>query len=84
MAVIANLRFSLLEAGVVAALFGSQLFFTSPAVRYAYSIAYLVLTVLLLVFNRENRQGFFDIRRLRPGAAQHGAEVKAGTPRSAR
>jgi cation:H+ antiporter len=68
-AVIANLRFSLLEAAVVAVLFGSQLFFPSPTVRYAYSIGYIVLTVLLLVMNRENRRGFFDIRRLRPGSA---------------
>jgi cation:H+ antiporter len=66
-AVIANLRFSLLEATVVAVLFGSQLFFPSPTVRYAYSIGYIALTVLLLVTNRENRRGFFDVRRLRPG-----------------
>jgi len=66
-AVIANLRFSLLEASVVALLFGSQLFFPSPTVRYVYSIGYIVLTVLLLVLNRENRRGFFDLRRLRPG-----------------
>ena len=72
-AVIANLRFSLLEAAVVAVLFGSQLFFPSPTVRYAYSIGYIVLTVLLLVLNRENRQGFFDIRRLRPGSAARSA-----------
>jgi cation:H+ antiporter len=71
-AVIANLRFSLLEAAVVATLFGSQLFFPSRAVRYVYAIAYLALTVLLLLTNRENRRGFFDIRRLRPGAALPG------------
>ena len=69
-AVIANLSFSLLEAAVVAVLFGSQLFFPSPTVRYAYSIGYIVLTVLLLVFNKENRRGFFDVRRLRPGARE--------------
>jgi cation:H+ antiporter len=83
-AVIANLRFSLLEATVVAVLFGSQLFFPSPTVRYAYSIGYIVLTVLLLVLNRENRQGFFDIRRLRPGYAarllSEGGNDAAGEP----
>jgi cation:H+ antiporter len=83
-AVIANLRFSLLEATVVAVLFGSQLFFPSPTVRYAYSIGYIVLTVLLLVLNRENRQGFFDIRRLRPGYAarllSEGGNGAAGEP----
>jgi cation:H+ antiporter len=68
-AVIANLSFSLLEAIVVALLFGSQLFFPSPTGRYAYSVGYIVLTVLLLATNRANRRGFFDIRRLRPGSA---------------
>jgi cation:H+ antiporter len=66
-AVIANLRFSLLEALVIAVLFGSQLFFPSPAVRYGYSFGYIALTVLFLLMNRENRRGFFDVRRLRPG-----------------
>jgi cation:H+ antiporter len=79
-AVIANLRFSLLEATVVAALFGSQLFFTSPTVRYAYAIVYIALTVLLLATNRENRRGFFDIRRLRPGGATLGAESGVAAP----
>jgi len=68
-AVIANLQFTLLEAGLVASLFATQLFFPSPTVRYAYSIAYVVLTLLLLATNKENRRGFFDIRRLRPGGA---------------
>jgi cation:H+ antiporter len=67
-AVIANMRFSIVEALFVAGLFGSQLLFTSPVVRYGYSIAYVVLTLLLLATNREIRHGFFDIRRLRPGA----------------
>jgi cation:H+ antiporter len=68
-AVIANLRFSLLEASVIAVLFGSQLFFPSPAVRYVYSFGYLALAVIFLIANRENRRGFFDFRRLRPGHA---------------
>jgi cation:H+ antiporter len=67
-AVIANMRFSIVEALFVAGLFGSQLLFTSPVVRYGYSIAYVVLTLLLLATNREIRHGFFDVRRLRPGA----------------
>ena len=74
-AVIANLRFSLWEAAVVATLFGSQLFFPSRTVRYVYAIIYLALTVLLLLTNRENRRGFFDVRRLRPGAPLVGGET---------
>src|SRR6267143_1591523 len=79
-AVIANLRFSLLEATVVAVLFGSQLFFTSPTVRYVYAIVYIALTVLLLATNRENRRGFFDIRRLRPGGTTLSAEGGVAAP----
>jgi cation:H+ antiporter len=66
-AVIANLQFTLFEAGLVVALFATQLMFPSPTVRYVYSGVYIVLTLLLLATNRANRQGFFDIRRLRPG-----------------
>jgi cation:H+ antiporter len=72
LAVIANMRFSVVEAAVVAGLFASQLFFTSPAVRYGYSAVYVLLTLWLLATNREIRQGFFDIRRLRPGARAQG------------
>jgi len=79
-AVIANLRFSLVEALVIAVLFGSQLFFPSPAVRYGYSFGYIALTVLFLLTNRENRRGFFDFRRLRPGYAIRPAGQGDGTP----
>jgi len=77
-AVIANLRFSIVEAGVVAALFASQLLFTSPVVRYGYAILYVVLTILLLATNREIRHGFFDVRRLRPGARAADAAHRHG------
>ncbi len=68
-AVIANLSFSLGEATLLALLFGTQLFFTAPAVRYGYSIAYIVLTVLLLLYNSESRRAFFDLHRFRSGVA---------------
>ena len=68
-AVIANMRFSLGEAALVATLFATQLLFTAPSVRYGYSFLYVALTVGLLLTNREIRQGFFDIRRLRPGSS---------------
>src|SRR5882672_6761683 len=77
-AVIANMRFSIVEAAVVAALFASQLLFTSPIVRYGYAIAYVVLTILLLATNREIRHGFFDVRRLRPGARAADAAHRQG------
>jgi len=40
-----------------------------------------VLTLVLLATNRENRRGFFDIRRLRPGGS---AALAAGGNGSAR
>ncbi len=86
-AVIANLRFSIVDAAVVAGLFASQLLFTSPIVRYGYSVAYVVLTILLLATNREIRHGFFDVRRLRPGAraagAAHGQRLGVGGDKNA-
>ncbi|HYS08069.1 MAG TPA: hypothetical protein VEP66_04970 [Myxococcales bacterium] len=75
-AVIANLQFTLFEAGLVVALFATQLMFPSPTVRYVYSGVYIVLTLLLLATNRANRQGFFDIRRLRPGGVPAAAPTE--------
>jgi len=71
-AVIAKLSFSLGEAIIVGALFATQLFFPSPTVRYIYCGMYVVLTLVLLVKNKEARRGFFDLRRLRPGTSTPG------------
>ena len=84
LAVIANLRFSLWAAALLAVLFGSQLLFTAPGTRYGYSVGYIVLTALLLVTNRTIRRGFFDVRRLRPQPegpqAPHSAEDEPKVP----
>lgn len=56
-AVLANLSFSLAEASLIFILFATQLFFTDPAIRYAYAIAYLVLAAMWLVLSRSSRQG---------------------------
>jgi cation:H+ antiporter len=55
-AVLANLSFSLAEAGLVFALFASQLFSTDAAFRYGYGVVYVVLTVLWFVFSRSSRR----------------------------
>ena len=55
-AVLANLSFSLAEAGLVFLLFATQLPFTDPAFRYAYAIAYVVLAVTWLIVSRSSRQ----------------------------
>ncbi|MGH7429539.1 MAG: sodium/calcium exchanger protein, partial [Candidatus Methylomirabilaceae bacterium] len=74
-AVLANLSFSLAEAGVIFALFATQLFFTDPVFRYAYGIAYIALAATWLIASRSSRQGlvtmFTDRRSGDPAAASH-------------
>ncbi|MCZ7626524.1 MAG: hypothetical protein M5R38_12725 [Candidatus Methylomirabilis sp.] len=56
-AVLANLSFSLIEAGLMFILFASQLFFTDPVSRHLYAIAYIILAVIWLIASRSSRQG---------------------------
>lgn len=56
-AVLANLSFSLLEAGLFFSLFITQLFFTDPFSRHLYAIAYILLAVTWLIVSRSSRQG---------------------------
>ena len=71
-AVLANLSFSMREAVLVVVLFGTQLFFTDPLIRYGYSVVYLVITALLFLFSPDSRAAFFRMfcqftwRRLGP------------------
>jgi cation:H+ antiporter len=60
---ICDLDFSRLEAVLLAAAFGVQLFFPSTEVRYAFSFLYLVIFALLLVYSPERRQGFLSLLR---------------------
>ncbi len=56
-AVLANLSFSLVEAGLMLALFASQLLFTDPVSRHLYAIVYLLLAATWLIASRSSRQG---------------------------
>ena len=56
-AVLANLRFSLLEALVIFTLFTTQLLIPDPRFRYYYSFFYIVLAVSMALFWRQSRQG---------------------------
>jgi cation:H+ antiporter len=56
-AVLANLSFSLVEAGLIFVLFVTQLFFTDPISRHLYAIGYIVLAVAWLIVSRSSRQG---------------------------
>jgi cation:H+ antiporter len=60
-AILASFRFSLREAVTLFVLFATQLFFTSPRVRFAYAVGYLVLTLGLLVVSRQSRTGLFGL-----------------------
>lgn len=55
-AILADLRFSLRDGAAVFVLFATQLFFTDPATRYAYSGLYVVLTVLIFTFGGTERR----------------------------
>lgn len=55
-AVLIDRRFSVSEAGIIFVLFATQLFFTDPATRYAYSWAYIALTAALFVWRGAERR----------------------------
>jgi len=61
--IIANLKFSLLEASLVGILFVTQLFFTSTESRILYSELYLALAAGWFLFVKSNRQGFGKMLR---------------------
>jgi cation:H+ antiporter len=64
---IAELRFSRVEAVLLAALFGVQLVFPDTSVRLAFSALYLVIFLLLLVSSPPRRRAFAGFLR-RPHA----------------
>lgn len=60
-AVLANLSFSLAEAGLIFVLFVTQLFFTDPLSRHLYAIGYIVLAAAWFIVSRSSRQGLADM-----------------------
>jgi cation:H+ antiporter len=58
---ICDLDFSRLEAVLLAAAFGVQLFFPDTEVRIAFSFLYLVIFLMLLLYSPERRHGFFSL-----------------------
>ncbi len=63
-AVLSDLRFSLLEATFLATLFGAQWFFPGNVARYAFAVAYLVLVLIVGFRGKSNRDGFLRLLRL--------------------
>lgn len=68
-AILADLKISIIEAVALFSLFVSQLFFTDPAVRIGYGWVYLVLAVIIVLRNKE-KWAFF-------GAIFRGGNVKS-------
>jgi cation:H+ antiporter len=58
---ICDLDFSRLEAVLLAAAFGVQLFFPDTEVRIAFSLLYIVIFVMLLLYSPERRAGFLAL-----------------------
>lgn len=59
--VLSNFKFSVGEALLLFTLFGLQLMFPSPQVRYFFGGLYLLLTGFLLVGRRDRRQAVFKL-----------------------
>ena len=68
LAIIANYRFGVGEAGLLFVLFVAQLFFTSPEARWAYAAGYIVLAVGMVVTSRQTRQDLLALLPRRSSA----------------
>lgn len=65
-AVLSNLKFSLLEATVLFVLFVAQWFFPSPAARYIFSAIYLLLVLGVGLSTSQRRRDFSRLFRVGP------------------
>jgi cation:H+ antiporter len=63
-AVLSDLKFSLLEATFLAALFGAQWFFPGNVARYGFAVTYLVLVLIIGFRPRAKRDGFLRLLKL--------------------
>jgi len=80
-AIFASLSISFREALILLALFGTQLFFTDPAVRYAYGAVYLALAAF--VFFQDRRTLPIVFREARQPSGQAPA-IATGPPGGSR
>jgi len=70
--VIADLRFSVFEATILAGLFFAQMVTTSSELRFFFAAGYVALAVFLLIARRDTMRGFVDLvslRAMRGGSA---------------
>jgi cation:H+ antiporter len=80
-AIFASLSISSREALLLLGLFGTQLFFTDPAVRYGYGGAYLLLAVFVLFQDRHTLPVVFREARQVSGKAP---TMSTGPPEGSR
>ena len=59
--VLANLKFSLLEALTLFVLFATQFFFTDPTFRLVYSGVYILLAIIVVLVSKQNRNGLKEL-----------------------
>jgi cation:H+ antiporter len=60
-AILANLSFSLFEAGIIFSLFSTQLLFPDPQFRFYYSFLYIFLAIGLVVGKKDARAGLLGL-----------------------
>jgi cation:H+ antiporter len=60
-AILANLSFSLFEAGIIFLLFSTQLLFPDPQFRFYYSFLYIFLAIGLVVGKKDARAGLLGL-----------------------
>jgi cation:H+ antiporter len=70
---ISELRFSRIEAVLLAALFGVHLVFPDTHVRLAFCALYVVLFLLLMVSSPRRRAAFLALLRASPASGPHAA-----------
>ncbi len=66
--ILADFRFSVLEATLIFLLFATQVPFTDPEFRWYYSFLYLLLAAGFLVFRPALRRSFWSLLRRAPAA----------------
>ena len=62
-AVLINLSFSLMEAGILFVLFTTQLLIPDPTFRYFFSFLYIALTIGIFVWNKDSRKSLVALFR---------------------
>jgi cation:H+ antiporter len=80
-AIFASLSISLLEAGVLFALFSTQLALTDQTIRYGFSAAYIALAAVALIRDRGTLSIVFnEARRTAAGLPAFAPEAVANSP----